>query len=265
MSRHGHLQLLLADNSPAEISRTLAYYDYLNRARGQRITTVEQRLDMITEIQRKLDQRNDDLANAVTEQKDSQQKLNAEQDQRRQLVASLANEISNKESQLTRLSEDEKALLKLLNEIERNLADIPREIDGSEPFAKTKGRLEWPVDGKLKTRFGSKRGTGKQKWQGIEIAASAGDQVRAVASGRIAFADWLRGFGLLIIVDHGDGYMTLYGRNQSLFQEVGDWVTAGDVIASIGNSGGVEQSALYFEVRHKGRPQNPLKWMLSER
>lgn len=265
MSSQGHLKLLLADRSPAEIGRTLAYYDYLNRARSQRIVRLDRRLQNLHEIEKRLDARNDELAESVAAQQRSQQQLGKEQAQRKQVVAKLAQQITGKESQLLRLSEDEKALQRLLSEIERNLIDIPSEIDGGEPFAKRKGRLEWPVAGSLKTRFGSQRGIGKQKWQGIEIVAVAGEQVRAVSAGRVAFADWLRGFGLLIIVDHGEGYMTLYGRNQSLYQEVGDWVTAGDIIASVGNSGGGEQSALYFEVRHKGQPQNPLNWIVSRR
>ncbi len=261
MSREGYLQLLLANKNPAQLSRTMAYYDYLNRARSQRIQGLKQRVEKIKTVQNKLDSRNQELAATMAQQELSKQTLNAEKQQRKELVASLASDINSKQSQLGSLNEDEKALVRLLDELERSLADIPMDIDGSEPFAKIKGRLNWPVTGSLKTRFGASRGTGGQAWQGIEIAAEAGQQVTAVASGRVAFADWLRGFGLLIIVDHGDSYMTLYGRNQSLFQEVGDWVSVGDVIASVGNSGGAETSALYFEVRHKGQPQNPLNWI----
>ncbi|NOX28233.1 MAG: peptidoglycan DD-metalloendopeptidase family protein [Gammaproteobacteria bacterium] len=265
MSRQGHLKLLLADRNPSEIGRTLAYYDYLNRARSERIQQLDQRLQALATIEKQLDARRDDLAQTKISQERSGQALSKEQVQRKQLIAALTNAIDGKEIELARLSEDEKALQQLLGEIERSLSDIPPEIDGGEPFAKGKGKLTWPVSGKLITRFGSLRGVGQQKWQGIEIAADAGTKVQAVSSGRVAFADWLRGFGLLIIVDHGEGYMTLYGRNQSLYHEVGDWVSAGDVIAGVGNSGGASESALYFEVRHKGKPQNPLKWVTAQR
>lgn len=265
MSRQGHLKLLLADRKPGQIGRTLAYYDYLNRARSERIEQLDQRLQVLATIERRLDQRKDDLAQTVREQEQSQQALDKERAQRKQLAVALTQEIDSKEIELVSLGEDEKALQRLLGEIERSLSDIPPEIDGSEPFAKGKGKLGWPVNGRLVTRFGSARGIGTQKWQGVEIATDAGAQVQAIASGRVAFADWLRGFGLLIIIDHGEGYMTLYGRNQSLYQEVGDWVSTGDVIASVGNSGGGGESALYFEVRHKGKPQNPLKWMVARR
>jgi septal ring factor EnvC (AmiA/AmiB activator) len=134
--------------------------------------------------------------------------------------------------------------------------------DGAEhqPFAKLRGRLNWPSRGKLITRYGSARKVGKLKWQGVNISAPEGTEVRAISHGRVAFSDWLRGFGLLTIIDHGDGYMSLYGGNQSLFKEVGDWVEAGEAIASVGNSGGRQDSALYFEIRHNGKPSNPLKW-----
>ncbi len=265
MSRQGHLKLLLADGNPSEIGRTLAYYDYLNRARSERIERLDQRLQDLAGIERRLAQRKQELVQTVNEIERAHQALDMERAQRKQLALALAQEIGGKEKELLRLSEDEKALQRLLSEIVLSLADIPPEIEGGEPFAKRKGGLTWPVKGELKTRFGSRRGVSNQKWQGVEIAADAGAEVRAVSPGRVAFADWLRGFGLLIIVDHGDGYMTLYGRNQSLYQEVGDWVSAGDVVASVGNSGGGGDSALYFEVRHNGKPLNPSQWMLSRR
>ena len=265
MSRQGHLKLLLADRNPSEVGRTLAYYDYLNRARSQRIDQLDERLQALALIEKRLDTRKDDLAETESEQEQSRQALSEEHIQRKQLVVALAKEIDGKKIELARLAEDEKVLRQLLGEIERSLSDIPPEIDGGAPFSKSQGKLMWPVNGRLITHFGSARGIGKQTWQGVEIAADTGARVQAVSSGRVAFAEWLRGFGLLVIVDHGEGYMTLYARNQSLYQEVGDWVSSGDVVASVGNSGGGSESALYFEVRHKGKPQNPLKWIAAQR
>ena len=138
--------------------------------------------------------------------------------------------------------------------------DLPTEQGERKAFAGLRGKLKWPSRGRLANRYGSRRKEGKLKWQGVMIKAPEGTEVTAISHGRIAFSDWLRGFGLLTIIDHGDGYMSLYGGNQSLYKEVGDWVEAGDVIASVGNSGGHRETALYFEIRHNGKPTNPLKW-----
>lgn len=260
MSREGHLKLLLAERDAAEIGRALAYYDYLHRARANRIDAIRDRLQSLDRLEQSLTARDQELQDTLAQQQQAQQGLHSERDTRAQVVAALAKEIGSKETQLTRLIEDEKALQQVIEQIERSLVDIPPEVDVGKPFAKLQGQLSWPVKGPLKTRFGSSRGVGKQRWQGVEIGAGAGAEVQAIAPGRVAFADWLRGFGLLLIIDHGEGYMTLYGQNQSLYQEVGDWVGAREVIASVGASGGAQATALYFEVRHKGQPLNPEKW-----
>lgn len=167
------------------------------------------------------------------------------------------------------MQEDERRLQRLLDSLAtapRDNSQTPAEgelaSEGTEhtPFLTLRGRLQWPSRGKLTTRYGSARKVGKLKWQGVNIKAPEGTEVHAISHGRVAFSDWLRGFGLLTIIDHGDGYMSLYGGNQSLFKEVGDWVEAGEVIAGVGNSGGRKNSALYFEIRHNGKPTNPLKW-----
>jgi septal ring factor EnvC (AmiA/AmiB activator) len=129
-----------------------------------------------------------------------------------------------------------------------------------EPFASRKGELAWPAKGRIGARFGSARGVGRLYWDGVLIEAPEGGEVRSVHYGRVAFADWLRGFGLLLIIDHGDGYMTLYGYNQSLFKETGEWVEAGEVIAQVGRSGGRSTSGVYFGIRHNGEPIDPKKW-----
>jgi len=129
-----------------------------------------------------------------------------------------------------------------------------------EPFSTLRGKLGWPVEGRVARRFGTRRGP-DLLWQGILIASKEGREVRAVAGGRVAYADWLRGFGLLVIVEHDGGFMSLYGRNQSIYKEVGDWVEAGEMVATVGDSGGADGTGLYFEIRRAGRPQDPLAWI----
>ena len=129
-----------------------------------------------------------------------------------------------------------------------------------QPFGKLKGKLPWPVVGKPSNRFGRYRNGTSLRWQGLTIPSTEGNRVEAIHSGRIVFADWLRGSGLLVIIDHGDGYMSLYAHNQSLLKEIGDWVNPGDTIATVGNSGGQQRSGLYFEIRHNGKPTDPKRW-----
>ncbi|MCW8851123.1 MAG: peptidoglycan DD-metalloendopeptidase family protein, partial [Gammaproteobacteria bacterium] len=148
-------------------------------------------------------------------------------------------------------------LLKSLGEL---LADIPTSPSETQPFVSQKGKLPWPVNGRFLNNFGQSKNYGDLKWNGVLIKAELGTPVRVVSHGRVAFSDWLQGFGFITIVDHGDGYMSLYGHNESLFKQTGDWVQAGEVIATAGDSGGQPTSAVYFEIRSRGKPINPSKW-----
>ena len=147
----------------------------------------------------------------------------------------------------------------LLDRITASIADLPTPGD-TTPFVREKGKLLLPVSGRITDRFGTSRNNGKLRWNGIFIAAPRGAPVRAIHYGRVVFSDWLRGFGLLLIIDHGDGYMSLYGHNQVLYTEVGDWVTAGEIVATVGDTGGQNRAGLYFEIRYKGKPTNPQLW-----
>jgi septal ring factor EnvC (AmiA/AmiB activator) len=138
--------------------------------------------------------------------------------------------------------------------------DAPR---SAQPFAGMQGKLLLPVEGRISHRFGNQRNQGKLRWHGIFIDAAEGESVYAVHYGRVVFSDWLRGFGLLMIVSHGEGYMSLYGHNQALFRETGDWVSAGEVIAAVGDSGGQDKTGLYFEIRIDGKPNNPQNWCVT--
>ena len=138
--------------------------------------------------------------------------------------------------------------------------DIAHDIADSEPFEDMRGRLPWPVNGDLLASFGSVRGGSGLPRQGALIAAATGQPVRAVHRGRVAYADWLRGFGLLLIVDHGDGFMSLYGHNETLVRDTGDWVESAEIIATAGDSGGYAEPSLYFEIRRDGKPVDPGRW-----
>ena len=259
-----YLKILLNQQDPAALSRTMTYYDYFNRARAQRIQAINGKLTALNAVQVAIQDKTRSLAQHREEQAAEKQRLEQSRQQRSQLLASLDQQIRSKDQRLQGLLEDQKRLQGLLERLADEALEqqVEQQVEQADqqPFAKLRGKLPWPARGTLSARFGNQRNESGLKWQGVMIDSPEGEEVRAISHGRIAFADWLRGFGLLTIIDHGDGYMSLYGGNQSLYKEVGDWVAAGEVIASVGNSGGRQQSALYFEIRHNGKPANPLKW-----
>lgn len=266
-----YVKILLNQQDPAAVTRTLTYYNYFHRARLARMQDIDENLIDLRATEKKIQQKTQKLEKTRKEQHREKEQLEKTRQKRAVVLAGLQQQILTKSERLSSMEENKRRLQNLLD----SLATVPRQkppesesispqpdSEGAEhtPFAKLRGQLRWPSRGRLTTRYGSARKTGKLKWQGVNISAPEGTEVSAISHGRVAFADWLRGFGLLIIIDHGDGYMSLYGGNQSLFREVGDWVETGDVIASVGNSGGHQNSALYFEIRHNGKPANPLKW-----
>jgi septal ring factor EnvC (AmiA/AmiB activator) len=171
----------------------------------------------------------------------------------------LRRKIADEGKEVDRLAAQENDLTRLIAELSSILSDYP--ITSEEPFSTHKGRLTWPVAGTLLHEFGQPRVGGSVKWNGVVLAAPRGREVRAVYHGRVAFADWLAGMGLLVIVDHGEGYMSLYGYNETILKNTGDWVAPGDVIATVGDSGGQSQSGLYFELRNGTKPENPRRWV----
>jgi len=186
-------------------------------------------------------------------------RLGAERVEREAVLAQFDARLKDGETRLAALGRDERELLRLLEELRDIFADIPKQIDAAQPFASLKGRLKRPLAGSVQVGFGQGIGPGRAS-EGWLIDARVGDEVHAVAPGRVAFADWLKGFGLLLILDHGDGYMSLYAQNESLLRDVGDWVAVGDVLSTAGASGGAAQAGLYLELRHQGRPLDPQPW-----
>jgi len=167
--------------------------------------------------------------------------------------------IQTDEQILASLEADAERLQALLEDLADVLADIPPQIE-STPFAELRGQLPKPVSGPLRARFGDIR-SGNARWDGWLIAAEEGREVQAIAYGRVAYSDWLRGYGLIMIIDHGDGFMSLYGHNQALLADVGDWVSPGQAIALVGNSGGETESGVYFQLRRDGETINPARWI----
>jgi septal ring factor EnvC (AmiA/AmiB activator) len=176
------------------------------------------------------------------------------------ILKELKIEITKHETQSEGLNNDQKRLAQLLLEIKNLLSDLPDDLGSNKPFRKLKGKMQKPVKGKYIRSFRSRRSEGT-RWNGVVIKADFGDKVQAIAYGRVAFADWLRGFGMLVIIDHQDSYMSLYGFNESINVEVGDWVVTGQNIATIGNSGTLVLPALYFEIRKDAKPLNPKSWV----
>lgn len=260
LGRQEQVKLLLNQEDPARLGRALTYYRYLNQARLKRIGKVEVMLQQLDQLQQDIGVQREALTQTELQQQAEMAELDQERQNREALLAKLQTEIRDQGGQLAQMQKDEKRLEKLLKELQRALADLGPGGGKQQPFAKLKSKLPWPVSGKLVASYGDAREVGNLRWRGVFIAAPSSREVRSVASGRVAFADWLRGFGLLIIIDHGDNYMTLYGHNQALFKQVGESVAPGDVIASVGDTGGMARTGVYFEMRHKGEPINPAKW-----
>ena len=253
------IKLLLNQRDPATLGRLMAYYRYLNDYRADNISAVMEEIRTLDELQSQIAAEEARLAGLAKSHYAELTKLNNSQEERQSLLASLRKKIVNEGQEVDRLAAQEQDLTRLIAELTSILSDYP--ISSEEPFSKHKGKLTWPVAGTLIHDFGQPRVGGRIKWNGVVMAAPRGREVRAVYHGRIAFADWLAGMGLLVIVDHGEGYMTLYGYNETILKNAGDWVAPGDVIATVGDSGGQAQASVYFELRKGTKPVNPRQWV----
>jgi murein hydrolase activator len=252
-------KLLLSQESPAKLGRMLVYYDYLNRARTTRIAAVGSDLQRLAGLHADTDSVEAELAALETAQATEVAALAKSRDDRQALLARIDASIKDDNTAVGKLRGEEKRLTDLIDQLQRVMAGVP--VEGDEPFASVKGKLAWPVRGRLVGEFGQPRGGGPVKWNGVLLEAAAGTPVRAVYHGRVAYADWLPGLGLLVIIDHGGGYMSLYGHNEALLKEAGDWVQPGETIAQVGDTGGQPRPELYFEIRYKGEPVNPHAWV----
>ena len=252
------IKLLLNQHDPATLGRLLTYYRYMSEFRGRNIETVNGVIAELAGLRAEAVAEEGRLAGLVRTRQSELVALDAAQTKRRTLLASLKARIAEEGSEIDRLAAEEEDLARLIAELTSILSDYP--ITSEEPFSSFKGRLTWPLAGTLLHDFGQPR-AGGLNWNGVVFAAPRGKEVRAVYHGRVVFADWLAGMGLLVIVDHGEGYMSLYGYNESTLKSAGDWVAPGDVIATVGDSGGQPQTGLYFELRQGTKPVNPRTWV----
>lgn len=259
MGQQGNIRLLLNQQDPARVARNMKYYDYVIQARSQKISSYMQTLDRIDKIEPEIAYQTQQLQNNHKNLSQQREELRQSQTERNSLLTKLLADIRNKDTQLSSLQADRTRLQRLLSNVKQFLSDD--DLPGNaENFSGLKGKLPWPTRGKVLHNYGTSRVSNRLKWEGMLIQATTGSPVIAVHHGRVVFSDYLRGHGLLIIVDHGGSYMTLYAHNEVLYKEIGEWVNSGETIATVGTSGGQEHSALYFELRHKGEPTNPRTW-----
>ncbi len=251
-----YLKLLLNSKEPNQLARELRYYDYIAR---ERANTLQKLRDGLAELQaatRDTQAKQHEIDALQSAEKKELAKLESEQDKRRQALRKIAQQLKKQQHEIARLRRNEARLSKLVDE----LGQLSTSSDGTS-FKTLKGRLVLPVSGTVSNRFGSRRTESNLPWTGWFVRAAARQPVLAVAAGRVVYADWLRGFGNLLIIDHGQGYMSLYGNNETLYKRLGDTIQTGDIVASVGNSGGNVESGLYFELRYKGSPFNPDTWI----
>lgn len=256
--REERIKLLLNQQDPERIARLLRYQEYFQRARAGRLADLDDELVELRQVARQVNAARAELLDRRTELAAHEKRLKTASAEREQAIASLNRSLDKRGGDIAGLREDQQRLETLLEQMRRTLPDIPPDA-GGKPFGSLNGKLPWPVPGKVLTGFNAPR-EGALRWDGVILDADNGTPVRAIHAGRVVFADWMRGYGLLIILDHGGGYLTLYGYNQSLLREVGEWVATGDVLALAGRSGGNTRSALYFEIRHRGKVVNPARW-----
>jgi septal ring factor EnvC (AmiA/AmiB activator) len=257
--RQEALRLLLNQESPARLGRMMVYYDYLNRARSAEIEKVNNEINQLAQLSAEARQVTRELARLAELRKQEAAQLETARIDRRRALAQIDQELKSADSQMASLKAEENALLELLEELREVLAAFP--VESQARFASLKGQLAWPLRGRVLRDYGARKTGGGLTATGVLLAAAAGSPVRALYHGRVVFGDWLPGLGLLLVVDHGEGYMSLYGHNEALLKEAGDWVTPGEVIAQVGDSGGQSEPALYFEIRREGVPENPRRWI----
>ncbi|WDE12271.1 murein hydrolase activator EnvC family protein [Thalassomonas haliotis] len=252
---HDYLKLLLNQEQTSKIQRTLSYYQYINDARVQEIERFQSTLSSLLQVTTEHQEHSNKLLTLQATQKQQQVALQENKQKRKQTLSSLKAQLLNNKQQLAKLEAEEANLVQALKELEK-LVKAETNLNG---LGQLKRKLSWPVKGKILHSFGSKK-QGYLKWKGVLLSAPIGRQVQTIHNGTVLFSDWLKGYGLVTVIDHGNGYMSLYGHNQTLLKNVGDRVETGEVIALVGQSGGQNRSGLYFEVRHRGQAKNPKLW-----
>jgi septal ring factor EnvC (AmiA/AmiB activator) len=269
------LRLAFSRENPSEMARQLHYLAHIARARAQVVDSLRSNLREIDRLKAEIAEEAAAIAEITAKQTAQRKRLEQEKRARAGVLSRVSRDIRAQQREMRAMQANENRLTRLVDQLAklvvrkpparqspRTRTDaVPSSRNDDSPFAALRGKLALPVRGELGGRFGSPRSDGGVTWKGVFIAARSGDDVRAVADGRVVYADWLRGFGNLLIVDHGDNYMTLYANAEALLKRVGDVIRGGDPVATVGNSGGNPESGLYFEMRHEGRPFDPLNWV----
>lgn len=253
--QHDYLKLLLNQTDAAKVQRALSYYQYLNKARVKEIDNLTITVNKLLKVKQQLEQNVAQLEHLKVNQQTQQQRLAQNTQKRQTTLKSLRSVLQTEQQNLTQLKQQEDNLVQAL----QALAEAAKASLSFKGLAKLKHQLNWPTNGRLLKRFGSKK-QGYLRWKGVLISAPVGHTVTAVQTGKVLFSDWLNGYGLVTVVDHGEGYMSLYGHNQALLKNVGDIVETGEPIALVGQSGGQLNSGVYFEIRHNGKAMNPKLW-----
>lgn len=254
------LRGVLSQRDPAEVGRQLVYHSYIARQRNELIDTVREDLGKLETTQAALDAERERLEQTEAAERERLAELSDVRERRKVALAEITAGIASQSERADRLRTEAEDLEGLVAELTRILANLP--IAGAVPFSERKGQMDPPAAGRVIRKFGQARANGRLRWEGLLVGAAAGEEVRAVHYGRVVYSDWLPGMGLLVVLEHGDGYLSLYGHNQDLVTEVGEWVDPGTVIAHVGDSGGQAVTGLYFEIRKNGAPQNPAPWLV---
>ena len=269
MGHEQRLKLILNQQDPVLSARIMIYFNYINKERLKNLSNKEAAVKLLSQLDQQKKTETELLQQTLEEKRTEQSLLDQDRKQRNALLTKIKQDYSSNEHQLTQLQENEISLKNLMSslpitdeELAVNVGQNKEKIQGNTEFkgdfTTLKGSLPWPVKGRLAQTFGSPRAD--SHWDGVLIEANEGTDIKAVTEGKVVYAEWKMGYGMLLIIDHGHGYMTLYAFNQSLYKHEGDWVEAGDVIATVGQSGGRSQAGLYFGIRQNGTPVDPLEW-----
>jgi septal ring factor EnvC (AmiA/AmiB activator) len=262
IGRNGKTQLLLSLDDAQQVGRVLVYYDYLQRAQTRGIQAINSRSAELEALTERLIQERETLDATRKEQEAALKSLREERGKRAEVLKQIRQRIADGSGEIKRLQDDERALRRLIESVRDNLADLPPDAAFSDkPFATLKGKLPWPVRGKMLARFGEAKAGGRLTWNGHWIAATEGTAVRAVARGRVAYVGWMHRYGLIVLIEHEGGYYTLYGHAQAARVAIGDAIKAGQVIATAGSTGGHDRNGVYFELRKGTEPINPKVWL----
>ncbi|MDD4946260.1 MAG: peptidoglycan DD-metalloendopeptidase family protein [Gallionella sp.] len=270
--KHDYLRLMLDNQDPNQVARDLQYYQYIARNRSHWLADLRQHIADLNAVSQEIQTQSAALDKLRTEQTEQQKILQQKKLEHKQVLSQVSKELRQQRQEVSRLQHNENRLANLVTRISKMLAqpkssslfrndNLPDNRFDGRPFDQLKGKLTLPVKGEIINQFGANRPDSTIPWKGLFVRAPSGQEVKAVAAGRVVFADWLRGFGNLLIIDHGNTYMTLYGNNETLYKQVGDELRGGETVAAVGSSGGNSESGLYFELRYESKPLDPLKWM----